>query len=383
MQKASEKPSTPARELSGALAGMRSLSNTALVEEAARKALSAQELEKAIARFRQLCVTEGADVRELEELAETLRNAGFKNELMNLVREALALPNANPHVGAVWVRRIVTSKIWDHRYPDGLDALCKQGEIGHRAVIEFLELAGSKRRAELIRTAVGRHANWLRKDPHGWAVAGRALAQARCYRNAARWMSRWREQPDLDLQTLHWLALSLRACGRMKQADEVVRKALSHPNGAESFPIFKLWVAQDLAFAGETESASTTFKQINNSGWDDDSLALYYLVRGVIRVQKADESGKQEAFEMARERVQELFRRIPIYKRDIFLRREYRRCLTRMARDSGQWAERVFAIWRSAERGWFLAPLLLMPGLQLFVPCYLYRLCSRRRGVTK
>ncbi len=362
---------------------MRSVSNTALVEEAARKALSAQELEKALERFRQLCVTPGDIAGPLEETAELLRNAGFKQELMKLLREALSLPEANPHIGALWIRRTVTSKIWDHRYPHGLDALCKQGEVGQHAVIEFLELAGSKRRAGLVLQALQRHGKWLRTHPKGWGVAGRALVQARCYRQAARWMSGWRNRPDLDLPVLYSLALALRASGRTKHADEVVGLALARPGAADQFPAFKLWRAQDDAFAGNTQNASLTFKQIDSAGWDDDSSALYYLVRGLIRVQKAEKPNRRASFTAARERVGELFRRAPIYKRDMFLRREYRRCLGRMARDSGDWTQGVLAVWRSAESAWFVLPLLVIPGLQLFLPVYVYRLCSHRRGVTK
>ncbi|HZR20772.1 MAG TPA: hypothetical protein VFE51_26055 [Verrucomicrobiae bacterium] len=363
-------------------AGLRGLSNTSLVEEAARKALSAQELEKTIERFRTLCQDPAADVKALEDTAETLRNAGFKQELMRLLRDALAAPRVNPHVGAIWIRRVVTSKIWDHRYPDGLDALCKAGEVGRRAVIEFLEIAGPKRRSQLVLQAVARHQRWLRTHETGWAAAGRALVQARCYSKAVKWMSDWRRH-DLDLPTMNCLALALRATGRMRVSDEVARLALARPSAADLFPLLTLWAAQDEAFAGDTQSASATFKRINPTGWDDDALALYYLVRGVIRVQKARNDDPKGTFEMARDRVRDLFRRVPVYKRDIYLRREYRRCISRMARDSGAWSERVLACWRSADSAWFLALLLVIPGLQLFVPCYLYRLCSRRRGVIK
>ena len=65
------------------------------------------------------------------------------------------------------------------------------------------------------------------------------------------------------------------------------------------------------------------------------------------------------------------------------LRREYRRCLVRMGKDSGDWSQAVLAVWRSAESWWFVLPLLIIPGLQFFLPCYLYRLCSRRRGINK
>jgi len=267
---------------------MRALSNTSLVEAAAKKALSAQQLEKAIERFRRLCITPGDEVAELEEVAEILRNAGFKQELMRILREALSWPEANPHVGALWIRRIVSSKIWDHRYPDGLDSLAAQGELGHRAVIEFLDLTGAKRRYQLVQQAVARHAKWLRKDPKGWEAAGRALALARCYRQAASWMADWRNKPELDLHTLYCLALALRASGRTRKADEVITLALARPDAAERFPVFKLWQAQDGAFAGHTQEASAIFKTIDPVGWEDDSLALFYLVRGVIRVQKAE-----------------------------------------------------------------------------------------------
>jgi len=362
---------------------MRSLSNTALVQEAAKKALSAQELEKTIERFRKFCVTSGDEVGPLEETAELLRNAGFKNELMHLLREALPLPQANAHVGALWVRRTVTSKIWDHRYPRDLDGLCQYGEVGHRAVIEFLDLVGPKHRSELVRQAVARHAKWLRTHPRGWGAAGRALVQARCYREAASWMSNWRDQSELDLPSLNCLAHALRACGRAKQADEVVRLALARPGASEQCPMLKLWAAQDQAFAGNTQEASLTLKQIDTAGWDDDSLALYYLVRGVIRVQKAEPANRKDACEVARERVGELFRRSPIYKRDAFLRRQYRRCFMRMAKDSRSWGQGIRAVWRSAESWTFVLPLLVIPGLQLFLPCYVYRLCSRRRGMNK
>jgi hypothetical protein len=196
-------------------------------------------------------------------------------------------------------------------------------------------------------------------------------------------MSGWRKQPELDLPTLQCLAVALRATRRNIEADEVVHLALAKPGVAESFPLFKLWAAQDQAFAGNTQGASATLKQIDTTGWDDDSLALFYLVRGVVRVQKAEDGHRKEALGAAQERLADLFRRVPIYKRDIFLRREYCRCVARMAKDSGNWSGRIRCYWRSAQSRWFILPLLVVPGLQLWLPCYLYRLCARRRGVAK
>jgi hypothetical protein len=375
--------SLPAREPVSGVAAMRSLSNAALVREAARKALSAKELERTLEQFRELCATPGTDPRVLEETAEILREAGFKQELMNLLREALTLPGANPHVGALWMHRVVASKTWDHRYPRDLDSLCKRGEVGHRALLEFLELVGLKRRAQLVHEAIARHAKWLRKDPRGWAATGRALVHSRCYRQAARWMSGWRKQPELDLLTLRCLALALRAKGRIGEAQKIGSLALARPGTAERFPIFTLWSAEDEIFRGDDQAASASFKQVDTTGWEDDDLALYYLVRSVIRVKKAESANRKEAFAAARDRISGLFRKVPIYKRDVFLRGEYRRCLVRMAKDSGKWEQAVVATWRSADSWLFLFPLLVVPGLQFLVPCYLYRLCARRKGVNK
>ncbi|HTL15614.1 MAG TPA: hypothetical protein VL793_00175, partial [Patescibacteria group bacterium] len=260
-KKLGKTPSVPA-DSSRAHNPLRAPSNTTLVEEAARKALSAQELAETLERFRRLCRSTNAQPAQLDETAEVLRNAGFKQELMRLLREALSETGINPHVGALWIRRVVNSKVWDRRYPAGLDALCKQGEVGRRAVIEFLEEAGRKRRIELVLTAVSRHRKWLRREPQGWAAVVRALTRVRCYSKAVQWMAGWRDQGPLDLPTLHCLALALRATGQTQASKEVVNLALQNSEAAALFPIFILWTAQDQAFAGDTQGASATFKQI-------------------------------------------------------------------------------------------------------------------------
>jgi hypothetical protein len=378
-----QKSSAGGRDAAASLAAMRSISNASLVQEAARKALSAKELERTLEHFESLCLSPGDNLNALEETAEILRNAGFKHELMHLLRKSLAAPNANPHVGALWMRRVVVSKTWDHRYPQELDELCERGEVGRRALVEFLELVGTKRRAALVRQALRRHRRWLRQDPGGWAATGRALARARCYRQAVRWMAGWRQQPNVDLPTLCCLASALRATGKTREAGEVGTLALSRPGAASQFPILKLWSARDKALAGDLEGAAADLKEIDNTAWDDDAQGLYYLVRGLVRVRRAPAGSRKEAFENILERIDHHFRKTPIYKRDVYLRHEYRRCVTSMARASGQWPQSVTAVWRSAESRCFVLPLLVVPGLQLFLPCYLFRLCARRKGVRR
>ena len=55
-----------------------------LIADAAKRALTPSEAAKTLESFRQLCVTKEADARVLEETAEKLRLAGYKQELAAL-----------------------------------------------------------------------------------------------------------------------------------------------------------------------------------------------------------------------------------------------------------------------------------------------------------
>lgn len=353
---------------------------TDLVSEAAKRALTREQAAEVITKLRALCASSEADAGTLEQTADLLRNAGYKQELAEVLRESLALPNAHPQVGALWMRRLVASNSWDRRYPTGMDELCRRGEIGHLAVIEFLEVAAAKHKAGLVRGAVRKHGRWLRKHARGWGVAARALVNVRCYKAAAGWMSDWRSRPELDGALSQCLAFALRGAGRFQEAHQVIKAALEKPNAGAQFPGLEVWYAMEEALAGNTQTAEAYFRQLKPVAWDDDLLCRYYLTRGVIRVQQAEPSARKEAFDLACERIKDRFKRIRIYRKDILLRHEYRRCLWRMARDSGHFLPGFRAAWRSADSAAFVAPLLIIPGLQLFLPLYLYRLCRRRQG---
>jgi hypothetical protein len=332
-----------------------------------------------IERLRSLCVTKGEDAA-LEEAARVLRKSGYKQELSQVFREAIWWPDAHPHVGALWMRRLLSSNNWDRRYPKTMDELCRRGEIGRRAVIEFLETVPTKNRTALVQEAVRKHGRWLKKDPIGWGVTARALVGVRLYRQAANWMADWRARPDLDLPQLHCLAVAMRGAGREKQAQEVIQLALAKPGADQQFSIFYLWQAQEEALAKNTAAAAAQFKQAHPEGWEDDSLVLYYLVRGVIRVQRAESESRADASGAAYDRVRDQLGRRRIYKCDLMLRRQYRRCLWRMAWDSGNVGSGLLARWRSADSWAVIIPLLLVPGLQLLLPLYLLRLSTNRRG---
>jgi hypothetical protein len=351
-----------------------------LVTDAAKRALTPAQATKLLEDFRQLCLTKGDDIPALEETAEKLRRAGYKQELNQALREAVSTPGAHPQVGGIWMRRLVASNNWDRRYPRGIDELCERGEIGHRAVLEFLEVVGAKGRAALVRKAIRKHRSWLRAHPRGWGAAARALVNVRCYRAASTWMANWRTRPGFDLPLLYCLAVALRGAGRIKEAHEVIALALAKPGADQQYPAFKVWYAMEEALSGNTQTAAAHFKELKPVGWEDDLLCRYYLTRGVIRVQQSETVDRKQAFAAATGRIKDHFRRIRVYRTDILLRSEYRRCFWRMSRDSGNPLKAIPACWRSADSWWFLVPLLLVPGLQLFALVYLFRLCTWRKG---
>jgi hypothetical protein len=194
------------------------------------------------------------------------------------------------------------------------------------------------------------------------------------------WMADWRAKPELDLPLLHCLALALRGAGRIRAAREVIALALAKPGAEQQYPALKVWYAMEEALAGNTEAAAAPFRELKPLGWDDDLLCRYYLARGVIRVQQAEPKTRKEIFAAAAARIRDHFRRVRIYQKDVLLRAEYRRCFWRMSRDAGNPLAAILATWRSADSWWFMLALLFVPGLQLFAPVYMWRLCTWRKG---
>jgi hypothetical protein len=161
----------------------------------------------------------------------------------------------------------------------------------------------------------------------------------------------------------------------------VVAAALEDPEAVSRFPMLALWFSSEAAIHGDVESAVIQFEKLDPAGWDENTLCLYYLARGVIRVEQASGDEKERAFQSAYDRIRDRFRRVPVHRRHWIVRRMYRRCLTRMARTAGKWGTVILAPWKAADSWFLLVILLLIPGLQIFAPLYAYR-CGTRRNAT-
>jgi len=350
------------------------------VQAVSGKVLSPAQAKSALERLHFLCLSQGDHRDELEGLATSLRQSGYVQELSEVLYETVSSPEANPYVGTLWMRRIVTSKSWSRSYPEELDELCARGEIGRGAVLELLSYAAQKGRWQLIKPLLKRQGHWLRTDPVGWPLLARALVSAGAYRTALRWTSGWQKRHDTDLQVRYAVASALRGLGKERKAHSVVAVALEDPEAASRFPLLALWYSSEAAIRGEVEQAVVQFEKLEPAGWDEDTFCTYYLARGVIRVEQAPPDQKERAFRAAYDRIRERFRRVPPHRRHWMVRRMYRRCLTHMGRAAGKMSRVILTPWRSADSWSFLLVLLLVPGLQIFVPLYAYRCGTQRKA---
>jgi hypothetical protein len=347
------------------------------------KLLSPAQARSALENFSLLCLSPGNHREELDGLAVSLRQSGYIQELSQVLFDTISSPQANDHVGTLWMRRIVTSKSWSRSYPGELDALCARGEIGRGAVLELLSYASQKGRWQLIKPVLKRHGHWLRTDPVGWPLLARALISAGAYRATLRWTAGWQKRPDTDLQVRYAVASALRGLGRERKAHLVIASALEDPGAASRFPLLTLWFSSEAAIRGDVEKAALEFEKLDPTGWDEDTLCLYYLARGVIRVEQAPPELKGRAFRSAYDRIRDRFRRVPPHRRHWLVRRMYRRCLTHMGRAAGKWGKVILTPWRSAD-SWLLLPVLLfVPGLLVFAPVYIYRCGTRRKAASR
>jgi hypothetical protein len=367
-----------------ALDGQRSSSFTPEVAPASRaggpNALSPEQAKATLQQLRELSVSPADCAVEMDHLTKLLRESDYRSETTQVLQEALATSNPNPHVGALWIRRVVTSKTWDRSYPKVLEELCRRGELGRRAVLEFVAYVGKKKRHKLVLKALHRHGEWLRTHERGWPVMARALSDSGCYSQAVRWTREWRKNNAPDFEVLYARAASLRGLGRNRTAKPVVEAALSRNGPALESAELRVWHALELALAGEIVEADSQLKSLKPVGWDDDVLCLFYLVRGLVRVKQAARADKKDAFAAAYGRILDRFRGLKVYRRSWVLRRDFRRCVWRMGVEAGRYGPALLAPWRSADTLWMPAILLLVPGLQFFLPVYLLHLWSRRQA---
>ncbi len=304
-----------------------------------------KQLVRCLELLRRLFRSKTEDSQPLDDAVKAVLETGYHDELGVILEEALEAPDVNPHVGALWMQRRVARRHWS--YPKRLDRLCERGEVGRRAVIALVSALGEAGKGWRLRWVLWKHRRWLREHPQGWGAVGFALVCLGRSRRAVRWLADWPSRPQVEMWMLWNLAYALRSLGRYGPVREVVRGALALPRHDHTARMFKLWHAAEEALAGRTASAAEQFQDLDKENWTEYGTRLYYLTRGMIRVQQAPPAERRQTFRRARGRVHEAFAGVRFSRCAPALRRDYRRCMWRMARDAGSWLQALRAWWRT------------------------------------
>jgi tetratricopeptide (TPR) repeat protein len=313
----------------------------------------AEELDQAFARLRDLCAATESAGANLDEAIKALLDAGEKKRVEEFLDEMIQLPDCNPAVGAWWMRRRRKHK---KRFcTRRVNRLCPTSAAARRAVVTSIQSLGEYKRSrgraaflthlilasekfierQLRGAALSwlawRHRRWLRSDNHAWASMGYALVRIGRFGSAVRWMRDWRRRSGLKMWMMLNLAMALRKRKKWNQAREALAFAVNLPERDSSFQKIRLLLALELALVGDTPRAAAHFHELNTPGWNSYMLLQYYLTQGLLAVQQAVPAEKKNVFRSERAAIRKAF----AHHRTSTFRNDYRRSLSRMAKDTG------------------------------------------------
>lgn len=292
--------------------------------------------------FRRLCLTPDASSEALSGSARRLTEGGWTRMLDQVYNEVLFLPEVNPVVGSLWIKRCTDRGEWSCARK--LDALLEKGEIGVAAVSTYLMVAGEKGRAREVHRLVNRHREALREATWPWGAAGAALFEIRGYRACAEWMADWRERSDAEGWALLNLALALRHLRREPEAREVSRAALELPPDSSTVA-HRTWLAFDTLLAGAATGAELRELRSEEAG-------SYYRFLQALALALALRAEKPGDFSAMRRQVGAARAAQPNWWRDVLLRRAMDATVVEIARSVNTPAAHLWALHRFFRLEW-------------------------------
>jgi tetratricopeptide (TPR) repeat protein len=289
--------------------------------------------EAAAAALRQLYILATADPGLVHQATQTVLKAGWPLVCEEAMQAALAAPTVNPFVGKVWVDVQVAQGRWS--CGKRLDELLARGDVGLHALVAYVEALGQAKRRWQLGRYLRRYRDRLRAQAWSWGTAGYALGTAGAFRKAVAWMEDWSQRGDLEPWMLLNQALYLRYLGRDEEAHQVNRAALDLPLRDWASSPHVIWVALGEVLTGAGEPPADRLRQVDPATLDPYYLCLYFLVEALLLSQQATVDERQVAFVKAREWLRQAVHAYPACYEDRVLRRFYRRCVWRIAKNRG------------------------------------------------
>ena len=296
--------------------------------------LTGEKLKVAIESFRSLCVSKGENGAPLEQACQTLVAARVAGEVDEVLNEMVERTDANPQVGALWVRRRAAHKEWGLR--DKLVVLRERGEIGRRAIITYVSCLGDAGRGPALLNLLEEQGEWLARDTWGWEAATVALGATKQWSRLVDWAGDWHSQLNAHPAALHYVLIALQARRRYCEAAELARAASKLGRPGRGFEALLAWAALEHANAGELETAKAALAKIDREALSDYSHRIQRMARAVMAIRSATREERSQAWKEARGLIARAIQGIAILKSDRAFRRAFLRSNFCMARVGGR-----------------------------------------------
>ena len=293
--------------------------------------------------LRELCLYQTDERWPLKGATKAMSEAGWTDIAERVFSEVLESPNVNPEVGSLWVECCMVLERWQ-ACQMRLAALHLKGKIGQRAIASYVNALANTGQSQRLHRYIQSARQSLRRDTYTWGSVGWSLLTANDYYATSRWLSDWQERSDLKPWMLCNLVEALRGLKRDKQANRVSKHALTLEEDHATY-IHRLWLAFDEALARHSTLAAHPLKQVDAASLDSYYLFLYSLVQAMLAAQ-AKTGSQQRRFKEAQLQLQKGITAYSTFYKDSILRRAYRRCVWRIAKDCRSLVAVMWAIWQ-------------------------------------
>jgi len=248
----------------------------------------------ALKEFRSICFLPAREGAAIGLAASAFAEVQWRRPAEHLLKGLLDEEGLNPEVGAQWVKLFCARGKWALR--SRLYQLDPDSELGRRAFTTYIEEVGAQKKPIYLKRIIARLGKALRRDVRCWGQAGYAYANNGMFKDAAKWLSDWRQHPDAQPWMLHNTAQALRMTGNASEALEVSRAALKL-RGDQTTPEHSVWVACEEAIAGCIWEAKDRLATVLHEGLAPQPKAVYALTSAVIDVQTAESGARRTVYD--------------------------------------------------------------------------------------
>jgi cellulose synthase operon protein C len=247
--------------------------------------------------LRELCAAPAHETDALTGAADYFVAAGWTQALATTLAAALRSSEANPEVGALWMRAVLQTSEWPPLRRLGHANV--RDEIRRRAFVVYVEWLGEKSwRLRLLWQLVRRRA-WLRAEDSTWGSVGYALVRLRLSRWHTRWMADWPQRKNLHPWMLFNLSLCLYNTGREGAAAQVVDAALRLP-ADHTRSAFVAWAAWRHARQGDIVEARRCLALFDSKTHIELAHTIAQLTESICHAHEAPREQAADTFAQIR-----------------------------------------------------------------------------------